>query len=104
MLTTDQVITLVLGLGAGGLLREVVMGLWRWLTGRQDAERAQVQQAWRERDEEATRRRQLSEYAHQLRVILIAHGLGDKAPPFPGNPHLPPREPPVIPPGPIDNP
>lgn len=95
-MTTDQVITLVLGLGAGGLLREVVMGLWRWLTGRQDAERNQVQQAWRERDEEATRRRQISEYAHQLRVILIAHGLGDEAPPFPGNPYNHPPEPPGI--------
>lgn len=81
-MTTEQIITLVVGLGTGGLLRELVVGIWHWATGRQTAERSAVQQAWRDLDSEMAYRRRVSEHAHELRTMLIAAGV-DELPPFP---------------------
>lgn len=68
---------LIAFISAGGVLtaREAGMGIYKWLTGRQKAERTAIQDAWAERDREAARRREVEEDAHALRVTLIQHNI-----------------------------
>ena len=68
---------LIAFISAGGVLtlREIAVGIYKWVTGRQDAERSAMHSAWSERDEEATRRRKAEEDAHALRMMLIEHSV-----------------------------
>lgn len=68
---------LIAFISAGGVLtiREAAVGIYKWVTGRQKAERTAMHDAWSERDEEAARRRRAEEYAHGLRMMLIEHGV-----------------------------
>ena len=68
---------LIAFISAGGVLtiREAAVGIYKWVTGRQAAERSAMQNAWSERDEEAARRRRAEEDAHGLRMMLIEHGV-----------------------------
>lgn len=68
---------LIAFISAGGVLtfREAAVGFYKWVTGRQKAERTAIQDAWTERDREAARRREVEEDAHGLRMMLIEHGV-----------------------------
>lgn len=68
---------LIAFISAGGVLtiREAAVGVYKWVTGRQAAERSAMQTAWSERDEEAVRRRRAEETAHALRMFLIQNGV-----------------------------
>lgn len=108
MTTTETVIAVIVALGGGTIAREIITGLARWITGRQDRERSALRQAYadldaardradeeRDRadsesaraDHEAARRRIITEHAHDLRVLLTRHGVpADTIPPFPPTP------------------
>lgn len=68
---------LIAFISAGGVLtlREAAVGIYKWVTGRQAAERSAMRTAWSERDAEAARRRRAEEDAHALRMMLIEHGV-----------------------------
>lgn len=82
-MTTDQLITLLIGIGAGGMVKELVTGAWRWVTGRQATERSTIQRAWADLDAETMRRRRAEEYAYRLRSLMIERGWGTELPEFP---------------------
>lgn len=82
-MSIDQIIALVIALGGGVFFREIVLGAWKWLTGRQERERKTLQQVMRDLDSESSYRRRLAEHAAELRRILIENGLSDKLPDFP---------------------
>lgn len=82
-------ITALLGaLGVGGITVKLAEGIIASVTGRHDRETARVQRIIADRDaaearanEEARRARIVTEYAHELRVQMIAAKLNP--PPFP---------------------
>lgn len=87
-MTTAQilawVVTLIAALGGGAFFREVAAGIFKAVTGKQTKERQAIRVAWAERDEEATKRRILAEYASQVRRVAIDAGIKpEQLPPFP---------------------
>lgn len=91
-MTTDQAIALLVALGGGAFIREIVTGLWKWATGRQESERSTIQKAWADLDSETAYRRRVTEHAHELRRRLIDLGHGDDLAPFPSRtPPDPPK-------------
>ena len=97
-MTTEQTIALIAALGIGTIARELITGLARWATGKQERERtayrdliadadrarAAVETERARADREATRRRIIAEHAHVLRTHLIEAGVpADDIPPFP---------------------
>lgn len=82
-MTTDQMIALIVAVGGGAFVREIVVGLWRWLTGRQTRERSTIQRALRDLDRESPYRRRVEEHASEVRRIAVNHGLADELPPWP---------------------
>lgn len=91
-MTTDQIIALIAVLGGGVFFRELVTGVWKWLTGRQTHERNTLRAALRDLDLEASYRRRVEEHASEVRRIAIEHGLADELPPFPDRRHVPADE------------
>ena len=83
-MSTDQIIALIMALGGGAALREIVVGVYRWLTGGQARERAALRAAMSDLDSEAAYRRRVVEHAHEIRRIAIDHGIHiEDLPPFP---------------------
>lgn len=77
---TSNVETIIVALSSGGfflLLRELLPGIWKWLTGRQRHERDLLQQAYRDLDAETRARRQVEEELHRLRTRVIQTGRSD---------------------------
>lgn len=92
-MTTDQIITLIVALGGGAFLREIAVGVYRWLTGGQSREQTALRQALAEVDAEAAHRRRVTEHAHELRRMLIDQGVPtEDIPAFPARIPLPPPE------------
>ena len=101
-MTTEQTIALIAALGIGTIARELITGLARWITGKQERERsayralladadrahAAVETERARADREATHRRIVAEHAYQLRHLLIDLGApAADIPPFPASPH-----------------
>lgn len=82
-MTTEQWMTLAALVGGtlGG--RELVMGLWRWLSGRQRAQQELVARLNDELDGANAYRRALEELVAQQRQVMIANGIGHLMPPPP---------------------
>lgn len=78
-MSTEQVIALIAAVGGGAVFREVVGGLWKWVTGRQKAERDAIQALEAER----RYRVQVEEQMYWLRASLIRLGRPDLVPPLP---------------------
>ncbi len=100
-MTTEQTIALIAALGIGTIARELITGLARWVTGKQDRERsahraliadadrvhAAVDTERGRADPEASSRRRATEPAHALRRQLLALGVPPNAtPPLPSSP------------------
>ena len=83
-MSTDQIIALIIALGGGAALREIVVGVYRWVTGGQARERDALRAAMSDLDSESAYRRRVVEHAHEIRRIAIDHGIhADDLPPFP---------------------
>jgi hypothetical protein len=98
--TTEQTIALIAALGIGTIARELITGLARWVTGKQDRERsayraliadadrahAAVDTERARADHEASYRRRATEHAHALRRQLLDLGVApNDIPPFPSS-------------------
>lgn len=77
-MTAETVAALMLGLGVGGILLELMKRTWDAISGRGKVRRDEIARAWeqadeqrRNRDEEATRRRIAEEHASQLRRLAL---------------------------------
>lgn len=93
-MTTDQTIALIIALGGGAALREITVGLYRWITGGQARERSALRQAMTDLDHEASWRRRTAEHAHELRRMLLDRGVpSDELPDFPARTSIDPKEP-----------
>lgn len=81
-----EIIALIGALGLGGILTTGAKAAVERLTGRADRE----QNAWVQRDHEATKRRILEESLHQHRTAWLEAGLPfDELPPWPRMPDRP---------------
>jgi len=113
--TTDQILTLIVGLTGGGLVPVLVPRILDLLTGAQGRRRDELREAWASEKAaqegwQAEQRRVGRWIAHDLELqrIIIRHGAGNLIPEPPdGGPALTPTPSSIIQPpvrGPIDNP
>lgn len=83
-MTATEWAAVLTALGAGATGKELLMGLWKWLSGRQDAERLEMRRLRADLDRAEADRRRISEHASELRRILIEAGTpADRLPPWP---------------------
>lgn len=80
-----QVVSLLIALGAGGILLELVKRIADSFSGRGKKRRDEVDRAWGARDEEARKRRISEEHASHVRRLLIEAPCVDNSavPPYP---------------------
>lgn len=80
-----QIVSLLIALGAGGILLELVKRLFDSFSGRGKKRRDEVDRAWGARDEEARKRRISEEHASLIRRLLIEAPCVDNTtvPPYP---------------------
>jgi hypothetical protein len=88
-MSPEQWASILAAVGVGSILTEAFRALWKWVGGkagrelnvvererkRADAERDRADEADREKDIEARRRRKAQEYAAKLRRVSIEHGI-----------------------------
>lgn len=81
----SQIVSLLIALGAGGILLELIKRLVDALSGRGRKRRDEVNRAWDHADEEARKRRISEEHASQVRRLLIEAPCVDNndIPPYP---------------------
>lgn len=83
-MTASEWAAILTALGVGAAAKELVTGVWAWLTGRQDAERGRIRRIIAERDHAEAERRHIAEHASELRRMLIEHGTpSTQLPPWP---------------------
>ena len=86
--TTELWIAFIASGGVVLIFRELIPGLWKWLTGRQHRERNLLQVAYRDLDRETAARRVAQEELHHLRARVIQTGRQDLLiPQHPPTPH-----------------
>lgn len=80
-----QIVSLLIALGAGGILLELVKRAFDTFSGRGKKRRDEVDRAWSARDEEARKRRISEEHASLIRRLLIEAPCVDNTtvPPYP---------------------
>ena len=83
-MTASEWAAILTALGVGAAAKELVTGVWAWLTGRQDAERGRIRRIIAERDHAEAERRHIAEHASELRRMLIENGTpSTQLPPWP---------------------
>ncbi len=83
-MTATEWAAVLTALGVGAAAKELVTGLWAWMSGRQDAERGRMRRVIAERDHAEADRRRISEHASELRRLLIERGTpSTELPPWP---------------------